>query len=96
MLDAFARTPDGFDRLLTDQAAPEFSGPGLVQARHAQHVDVRTILCPDSSQMVDEKEAATLAIDCIALKPLSLSDLVRLVRGVLDGSAAQRLSASEP
>jgi CheY-like chemotaxis protein len=73
---------------MTDQGMPGLSGTGLVEALRIQHLDVPTILCTGSLQTVDKKQAAALAINSIALKPLSLSELARLVRDVLDGSAA--------
>ncbi len=83
-LATFAREPERYDLVLTDQTMPGLTGLELARYLLEMRPDLPIILCTGFSNLVDEERAKGSGIKGYALKPLSLLDLSRLLRQVLD------------
>ena len=83
-LKLFAANSDHFDLVITDQTMPELPGQELIQELKKIRADIRTILCSGYSIQINEVEAQQQGIDAFCMKPLDLSELLQVVRQVLD------------
>lgn len=83
-LDLFSRQPDQFDVVITDQTMPRMTGIDLAQKLLMIRPDIPIILCTGYSSQIDEKGAKEKGIREFALKPLSMEQIARLIRKVLD------------
>jgi CheY-like chemotaxis protein len=84
-LEAFRSRPQSYDLLITDQTMPRMTGLQLAHACHLARPNMPIILCTGYSDSVTAESAQTEGIRSIALKPLDISDLGRLVHDALSG-----------
>lgn len=77
--------PEGVDLIITDQTMPNMSGMELIAEVRKRKPAIRTILCTGYSSAVSSEQIEKHAIDAFVMKPLVLSELGQIVRGVLDG-----------
>ena len=82
-LALFARNPDGFDLLLTDQIMPGMSGTELVRGALALRPGLPVILCTGYSDARARDAAASLGIVEILAKPVRQADLIRSLERAL-------------
>jgi DNA-binding NtrC family response regulator len=73
------------DLIITDQTMPNMSGMELIAEVRKRKPAIRTILCTGYSSAVSSEQIEKHAIDAFVMKPLVLSELGQIVRGVLDG-----------
>ena len=85
-LEEFSRRPEDFDLVITDMAMPYMNGAELAGRILAARPQLPVILCSGYSEFVDKEEADAIGIREYVRKPLSLSELVRIVRAALDSS----------
>ena len=83
-LRAFGADPDKFDLVITDQTMPSMTGDRLAKELLRIRPDVPIILCTGYSELITEDDARERGIREFVMKPLTLSDLARTVRKVLD------------
>lgn len=83
-LDVIETMEHEIDLLITDQTMPDMSGVEL--ASKAFHIipDLPVILYTGFSSTVDGNEARNLGIREFVMKPVSMAELSRVVRKVLD------------
>ncbi|MDD5087843.1 MAG: PAS domain S-box protein [bacterium] len=91
-LEVFKANPDRFDMVITDLTMPHITGLQLTEEIRALQPDLPVILITGFSNQMDEQTIQSLQINASLLKPLSPSELARIVRLVLDqrADAAQR------
>lgn len=77
---AFEEAPDAWDVLVTDMTMPGVTGEELVRRARVLRPDLPVILCTGYSEKVSAETAAALGIDRFALKPVTQTDLRRLIR----------------
>ncbi|RJQ68924.1 MAG: PAS domain S-box protein [Desulfobacteraceae bacterium] len=72
------------DLVITDMVMPEMTGDDLAEQILRLRPGLPIILCTGYSENITEERAKALGIRAFALKPLTMEDLSRLIRQVLD------------
>ena len=83
-LKLFTMDPDQFDLVITDMAMPGMTGDEVAKQIVQVRPDIPIILCTGHSDRMDENRAMELGIKAFVMKPLTKSDLTKIVRKVLD------------
>ena len=83
-LDLFRSDPDRFDLVLSDMTMPGMTGDELAEEVKAIRSEMPVIICTGFSAKMDEEKAAALGINALLKKPVSLEEMARTVRRVLD------------
>ena len=83
-LEIFRQNPDEFDLVITDQTMPGITGAELSRKMLDIRPDIPIILCTGYSTIISESKAKSIGIKEFALKPLTINDVGRLIRKVLD------------
>jgi signal transduction histidine kinase/CheY-like chemotaxis protein len=89
-LDLFAKDPYAFDLVITDMAMPGMTGDDLSERMLQLRPDLPIILCTGYSENITEERARAMGIRAFALKPLTMEDLSRLIRQVLEAVESKR------
>ncbi len=90
-LDAFRTAPAGFDLVITDYTMPHLTGEDLVREVRRIRPDIPIILCTGFNPTMTAEHAATLGINALCPKPLSLRDLGVAIRRVLAQRTTSRV-----
>ncbi|MDA3894989.1 MAG: response regulator [Desulfobacteraceae bacterium] len=83
-LKLFKDEPDKFDLIITDMAMPEMPGDRLVRELIKIKPNIPIIVCTGFSDRMNEEKAIDLGISAYAAKPVGKSDLLEMVRKVLN------------
>ncbi len=89
-LDRFKAAPDAFDLVITDMAMPNMTGDQLTRKMLEVRSELPVIICTGYSERINEAKAMALGAKGFLMKPIVKTELVELVRKVLD--AAQERS----
>ena len=73
-----------FDLVISDQTMPGMNGDTLIAKLFALRPDQPTILCTGYSDSISEEQALAMGIKRYLMKPISLKEMYRNVREVLD------------
>ncbi|MBL7174610.1 MAG: response regulator [Desulfobacteraceae bacterium] len=84
-LEAFRARPQAFDLVITEQSMPNMTGLDLSKTLMQIRSDIPIILCSDFNEVISEEKAAVMGIKALAMKPLVISEIAVIIRGVLDG-----------
>lgn len=95
-LHLFARNPDDFDLVITDQTMPVMTGLGLSRELLRIRPDLPIILCTGYSERANKDIAKEVGIREFLMKPITQKELAETVRRVLDRESADDLTASGP
>ncbi len=82
--ELFKAKPDQFDLVITDMTMPNMSGLELAAEIINLRPQIPIILCTGFSESITAAQALDFGIKAFMLKPLSLPDLLRTTRSVLD------------
>ena len=85
-LEMFKRHHAEFDLVISDMAMPNMPGDILAQEMMKISHKMPIIICTGFSSRISEQKAAELGIRALAMKPLTRTELGRLVRKVLDSA----------
>ena len=85
-LEAFKTTPDRFDLIISDMTMPGMTGDMLANEIIKIRPDIPIIICTGFSEQLSEKKINTLGIKGLLMKPLTINELAKTVRKVLDKS----------
>mgnify|MGYP006291672951 FL=1 len=88
-LERIRRAPQHYDLVITDMTMPQMTGDQLASEILRLRPDLPVILCTGYSSRLDGRQAETMGISALLMKPINLEDLATNVRRVLDGSAAR-------
>ncbi|MCG8615813.1 MAG: PAS domain S-box protein [Desulfobacterales bacterium] len=83
-LDHLRQLPCGVDLVLTDLTMPGVTGDRLAKEVRKGNSALPILLCTGFSDKITETETKQLGINCLLYKPVSLHDLVKTIRTVLD------------
>lgn len=83
-LASITSDPMAFDLLITDMTMPNLTGYELAQKVLAIRSNLPIILCTGFSELASKEQAQALGIRAYLMKPVSLQELTRTVRKVLD------------
>ncbi len=83
-LNAFAKTPRRFDLIITDMTMPKMTGDKLAKEALGNRKDIPIIVCTGYNEKFTETQAIGMGIKRYVQKPVSGSDLLRIIEGVLN------------
>ena len=83
-LELFRDQPDNFDLVITDYTMPNMTGGELAKHILAIRPGMPIVLCTGFSEVFTEEKAEALGIQGYVMKPISIHDLARICRSVLD------------
>ena len=83
-LESFRKEPGYFDLVIIDQTMPEMTGAQMSKELMKIRSDVPIILCTGFSHSINEEEANEIGINKFLMKPLSVREMAKAVRDVLD------------
>jgi len=83
-LEIFKAEPDKYDMVITDMTMPGMSGEKLAQEILEIRPGIPIIICTGFSNMMSPEKANEKGIKGFLMKPLTMSDLSRGIRDVLD------------
>ncbi|MBU1193631.1 MAG: PAS domain S-box protein [Proteobacteria bacterium] len=84
--EAFAKAPDAFDLVVTDLTMPDLTGYQLAQKLTEIRSDIPIILCTGFGEHINKKQYGLQGIKGFLNKPVSVKDVSRLIRDILDGA----------
>ncbi|MDJ0876253.1 MAG: ATP-binding protein [Desulfobacterales bacterium] len=83
-LEAFRARPNDFDLVISDMTMPNLTGDRLARSLLAIRDDIPVILCTGFSALLETTRAREMGVRAYLSKPLSIRELARTVRTVLD------------
>jgi len=86
-LTAFSEQPEKFDLLITDMTMPHMTGIELFNRVQQISPGFPTILCTGYSELINRDSALALGLKAYIAKPVTMSDLVAVVRKILDSGS---------
>jgi nitrogen-specific signal transduction histidine kinase/ActR/RegA family two-component response regulator len=81
----FAKHPDKFDLVITDQTMPKMTGVALAEKLLQIRPDIPIILCTGYSDLVSEETVRAKGIRQLVMKPLARKEMVEVIHRVLEG-----------
>lgn len=84
-LDAFAKSPNAFDLVVTDLTMPDLTGYQLAEKLTDIRSDIPIILCTGFGEHINKKQYSLQGIKGYLNKPVSVKDVSHLIRNILDG-----------
>ncbi len=85
-LKSFHASPDKFDIVITDMTMPGMTGDKLALKLKELRPDVPVILYTGFSEKINEQKNEGSGVDGFMMKPVTKTDLAKMVRKVLDKS----------
>lgn len=83
-LEALKSKSDKYDMVITDMAMPGMTGKSLAKEVLKIRSDIPIIICTGFSNMISPERAKAIGIKGFLMKPLTMRDLSKSVRNVLD------------
>jgi len=83
-MEVFAANPDRFNLVVTDQTMPNMTGEKLASALLKLRPDIPIIICTGHSPIITPESSKASGISAFLQKPLAPTQLIRVVREVLD------------
>ena len=83
-LGAFKAEPDNYDAVITDMTMPNMTGDRLAMEIKQIKPDIPIILCTGFSDRINAHVAESIGIKGFLMKPVIRSEMVQMVRKVLD------------
>jgi CheY-like chemotaxis protein len=83
-LELFSSNPDQFDLVITDMTMPQMTGDRLAKEIMKIRPDMPIIICTGYHEKITEKKSLETGIKALLLKPVSINNLAKSVRKVLD------------
>ncbi|MBR9987530.1 MAG: response regulator [Desulfosarcina sp.] len=87
-LERFTSRPDEFDLVITDMTMPAMTGDQLATQILNHRPDIPVIICTGFSKRISPEMASSLGIRALLMKPVSVQELARTIREVLDQPAS--------
>lgn len=85
--EAFEKTPDQFDLIVTDMTMPQMTGEELAGKLLKVRQGIPIILCTGYSAAISEAKILEIGIRKYLQKPVSNKELAALIREILDKEA---------
>ena len=83
-LEIFQADPKRFDLVITDMTMPDMTGDQLAARILSHRDDIPIIICTGYSKRMSAERARALGIRAFLMKPVSVPELARTIRRVLD------------
>lgn len=84
-LSLFKKDPKSFDLVITDMTMPKMSGVTLSKNLKEVRPDIPIIICTGHSSLENEEKTKEIGISAYAMKPITMAEIAKLIRFVLDG-----------
>ncbi len=91
-LELFRNKPNDFDLVLTDMTMPDITGDKLATELMNIRPDIPIILCTGYSKQISEETASEMGIKAFIYKPVTMADMAKTIRNVLDGANGQSIA----
>jgi DNA-binding NtrC family response regulator len=85
-LAMFTLNPGYFDVVITDMTMPKMTGAKLAEKLITIRPDIPIILCTGYSALIDEEKARQLGIAAYMMKPVSMSEIAKTIRKLMERS----------
>jgi len=82
--DAFAREPDKWNIVITDQTMPGMTGMELIPRVREKHPNLPVILCTGYSKLLNQQKINELGVNAYLKKPSTMGEILKAVRNSLD------------
>jgi PAS domain S-box-containing protein len=89
-IDLFAKDPEAFDLIITDQTMPKMTGDELASRVLKLRKDIPLILCSGYSETVSASESARYGFTDYVRKPVGLADLSERISRALTNQRAPK------
>ncbi|MGD9361319.1 MAG: CHASE2 domain-containing protein, partial [Desulfobacterales bacterium] len=83
-LQEFRERPNHFDVVVTDMTMPKMTGERLAHELIGIRPDIPIILCTGFNEQINEQKAKAIGIKAFLMKPLTVNQLAKTVRAVLE------------
>ncbi|MBI5895866.1 MAG: response regulator, partial [Desulfobacterales bacterium] len=83
-LEAFRANPRAYDLVITDMTMPNMTGEQLAQELIAIRPGLPIIICTGFSERLSPEKAKAMGIKGFLMKPITILEMSRMVRRVLD------------
>ena len=83
-LKRFQSKSHDFDLVITDMTMPQMTGIKLSEKLMDIRSDIPVIICTGHSSLIDEEKAKQLGIAAYVMKPVSMLEIAKAIREVLD------------
>ena len=83
-MELFRSKPEDFDLIITDMTMPNMTGDLLAIELIKIRPDIPVILCTGYSKKISEETASEIGINAFMYKPITMGDMAKTVRKVLD------------
>ena len=83
-LALFRSNPNDFDLVVSDMTMPNMTGDKLAIELMRIRPDIPVILCTGYSKQISDKTASDIGIKALIYKPITKSDLAKIVRKAID------------
>ncbi|WP_319523693.1 PAS domain S-box protein [Breoghania sp.] len=84
--EMFLERPDGFDLVITDMTMPGMTGDQMAIKMMQHRPEIPIIICTGFSKRMSAIQAASTGIRAFLMKPVTVEELSRTIRKVLDGA----------
>jgi len=84
VLEMFKANQNEFDLIITDMAMPNITGSELSKKILKLRPDIPIIICSGYSERLEKEKVRNLDVSAFLDKPLSIDDLIKITREVLD------------
>jgi len=85
-LGMFMEKPDRFDLVITDMTMPGMTGDQMAIKMMQHRPEIPIVICTGFSKRMSAIQAASTGIRAFLMKPVTVEELSRTIREVLDGS----------
>ncbi|MBM9520967.1 PAS domain S-box protein [Desulforhopalus vacuolatus] len=83
-IEMFQSKPDMFDLVISDMTMPQMTGSKLSKKLKEIRSDIPIIICTGHSSLINEEKAKELEIAAYVMKPVSMLEIAKTIREVLD------------
>jgi CheY-like chemotaxis protein len=83
-LKEFKENPNAFDVVITDMTMPKMTGEKLARELINIRPQIAVILCTGFNDQINEKKARAIGIKAFLMKPLTVNQLAKTVRSVVE------------
>ncbi len=95
-LEYFSKDPSCCDLVLTDMTMPGMNGIQLTRKIKSLRRDIPVIVCTGHNPEINENIARANQVHALAMKPVSIKALARMIRDALDRKGTAPLQLSPP
>ena len=93
--ELFRQSPDTFDLVITDMTMPDMTGDVLARKLIALRPDIPIIVCTGYSERINSDIVKEIGIRELAMKPVVMKDIARMIERILSKEADGRSQTAE-